>query len=540
MKNRARASLLIVVLLLVVFPLWSEEISYGYPDVFEDIETEMAGSPSVDTDMLMVFLKQWGAVLDEETLSVDPRWVAESDTVAQLESVYRIQTIQLEQLRREAKPVFSIMTDPSNPLYGFSRMKTDTSPGPIVTTVAHTFGIGAGLSQQLSTAGSVDLSVKHNISYASVDGGSTYSWKQAPSVGLTFQQPLGIGDRFIDGSYGKKVEEKQILQQAGASQAVGLTSGELAVQLMQLHHTRQALLESRWLLAQQVSLSQESLENAQLDYAAGLVSRNQVVKQELALKELLNQIGQFEQEIKSIESSIRTLSGKENVDDLADLSQIPSVSLQRVFSFAGGNIPNDGHTVTVAMENDSDYVAAERELRIAMLDKDLGNPADAPRLSVSMQLSPFYTVSAGNTLWDSVDRLFTTGSPNVSVSVSFMATDLSRSLGKTTDRLVGEKILQATISKEQARSAVMDRLSDLQRELDTAVAKLSVLMDSYTLAVTDVEVEQIRAEAGIADRTMVKRAELGMYESAFAILQQLRALRLLDARLSLLIGTGAL
>jgi hypothetical protein len=100
---------------------------------------------------------------------------------------------------------------------------------------------------------------------------------------------------------------------------------------------------------------------------------------------------------------------------------------------------------------------------------------------------------------------------------------------------VDEKIIQATISKNEAHSAVVDRLAELQRETDSAVAKLSLLMDSYTLAVTDVEVEQIKADAGISDRNRVKRAQLDMYEAAFAILQQLRTLRLIDAQLSLLV-----
>jgi outer membrane protein TolC len=373
------------------------------------------------------------------------------------------------------------------------------------------------------------------MSYASGDGGSTYSWEQNPSIGFTFQQPLGIGDRLIDGSYGRKIEEKQILQQTGAAEAIATTSGELAVQTIQLYHTRQALLESRWLLLQQILLSKETLENAELDFAAGLISRNQVLEQELALKEMVDQVRQLGQEINSMEFSIRSLSGVDDMESLADLALISLPILDRVLTLVGGKLSEDDQAITVALGNDSEYMSAERELRIALLDRDLGNPGDAPRLSVSLQLAPFYTVAAGNTLWDSVDSLFTSASPNFSVSVSFLATDLSRSLSRTTTKLVDEKIIQATISKNEAHSAVVDRLAELQRETDSAVAKLSLLMDSYTLAVTDVEVEQIKADAGISDRNRVKRAQLDMYEAAFAILQQLRTLRLIDAQLSLLV-----
>jgi hypothetical protein len=259
------------------------------------------------------------------------------------------------------------------------------------------------------------------------------------------------------------------------------------------------------------------------------------LEQELALKEMVDQVRQLGQEINSMEFSIRSLSGVDDMESLADLALISLPILDRVLTLVGGKLSEDDQAITVALGNDSEYTAAERELRIALLDRDLGNPGDAPRLSVSLQLSPFYTVAAGNTLWDSVDSLFTSASPNFSVSVSFLATDLSRSLSRTTTKLVDEKIIQATISKNEAHSAVVDRLAELQRETDSAVAKLSLLMDSYTLAVTDVEVEQIKADAGISDRNRVKRAQLGMYEAAFAILQQLRTLRLIDAQLSLLV-----
>jgi outer membrane protein TolC len=536
-KSFTMKLLLLSILLPVTLPIWSMDLSFGYPDVHEIIEVEDSTTTTVDTESLMVFLDQWDALLEGVTGSFDSKITAGSATVAQLESVYRIQTAQLEQLRREAKPVLSIITDPSNPIYGFSRIRTETPPGSgtTQTTIAHTFGIGAGLSQQLATAGSIDVSLKHNMSYASGDGGSTYSWEQNPSIGFTFQQPLGIGDRLIDGSYGRKIEEKQILQQTGAAEAIATTSGELAVQTIQLYHTRQALLESRWLLLQQILLSKETLENAELDFAAGLISRNQVLEQELALKEMVDQVRQLGQEINSMEFSIRSLSGVDDMESLADLALISLPILDRVLTLVGGKLSEDDQAITVALGNDSEYTAAERELRIALLDRDLGNPGDAPRLSVSLQLSPFYTVAAGNTLWDSVDSLFTSASPNFSVSVSFLATDLSRSLSRTTTKLVDEKIIQATISKNEAHSAVVDRLAELQRETDSAVAKLSLLMDSYTLAVTDVEVEQIKADAGISDRNRVKRAQLGMYEAAFAILQQLRTLRLIDAQLSLLV-----
>ncbi|NCA93088.1 hypothetical protein EOM82_07630, partial [bacterium] len=74
----------------------------------------------------------------------------------------------------------------------------------------------------------------------------------------------------------------------------------------------------------------------------------------------------------------------------------------------------------------------------------MGNPADAPTLSLSMNISPYYDPSAGNGLWGSFDELFTTGEPVFSVSVAFQSNDLARNTGRTTRSLADEKLVQAS------------------------------------------------------------------------------------------------
>ena len=527
MKQR---SIVLLMVITLTVPLWS----YTYPDVHTSLPSIVREKNPIDRNSLVEFLTQWN-ITDE---SEGQEFVAQSYTIAQLESVYRIQTAQLEQLRRQARPVFSILTDPSNPLYGFTSTKTqDFSAGfppSDVPFVSHQFGLGAAVSQQLSTAGSLDVTVRHSMSASSTNGGA-YAYKQSPSVAISLQQPLGIGRSIIDFSYGRKIEEKQLLQQSSAFDTVENTREELTIQIKQLYHSRQALIESRWLLVQQALLSDEALDKAELDFNAGIVSRNQLVRQQLLLQELSQQITVLEKEIHAIENSIRTLSGKQQIESLAPEALFISVdALQRILSYVDGNLSTREDALREAIKRDSDYRLAEQELQTALIDKALGNPGDAPRLSISMRLSPYTT--AGTTLWDSVDNLFSASDPTMSVSVSFIASDLARTLRKTTDKLVDEQIIQATITKEQAEDAVRTKLAQLQQEVDIAVYTLANLMQSYQLSVTDVEVEQIRANAGVSDRNSVQRAELKLYEAAFAVLQQLRSLCVLDAQITHFLG----
>lgn len=531
MKTKPSVLVLLLILSLATSVLYADNGQFSYPDMTEQPDISDRNLREVDKDALMVFLDQWDTALKDGSAVVDPQWVAGSDSIGQLQSVYRMQEAQLEQLRREAKPVFSIMTDPSNPLYGYTKMKTITT-GTLVSTESHQFGLGLGISQQLPTAGSIELTAKHAMSLTSLNGGVS-AWKQSPSLGISLQQPLGVGDRLIDGSYGKKVEQKQLLQLAGASDAIGDTTGELAVQTMQLTHTLQALKESRWLLVQQVELEQDSLDRAELDYQGGLISRNELITRELSLQRLLNQIRQLEQEIESVGQSVMTISGQEDLDGLDTLVHIPADAIQRLFSYAGGNLPQDKDTLESVLQADTDYKGAQREMQIASLDKSLGSPGDAVRLSVAMQLSPFYNVTPGNSLWDSIDGLFTASDPNFSVSVSIMATDLSRSLRKTTDALVDEQMVQATLAMEHARRAVIEQFSQYQQEIDSGLVTLSVLLDTYQLAVIDADVAHIQAQSGGADRQVVRRTEIALYKAAFDLLQHLRSLRLLDARIAL-------
>ena len=180
---------------------------------------------------------------------------------------------------------------------------------------------------------------------------------------------------------------------------------------------------------------------------------------------------------------------------------------------------------------------ADRDIQIAYLDQKLGNPADAPTFSVAMQLSPYYTPTAGNGLWGSFDELFSTGDPIFSVSVSFMETDLSRGTSRTTRALVDEQLVQASISKKEAESTVRQKIKDIQMRIDSGLDTVTLLLKDYDFAANDVEVERILAASYFGNDLSIRRKELAMYGAAFSLLQQLRSLTVLSAELEILLGS---
>jgi len=511
----------IVILLMQVSLLSAEPILFSYPDLTIQPEKSSADRNQPSLSAVEEFLVQWTHETDTEPSAV----IAQSATIQQLESVYRMQLAQTEQLRREARPRLSLVSDPANPVYGYTRMYQSTSPTtPEIFIEAHQFGLGATLSQQLPTAGSVDLTIKHAVSAANA-GGAGFIWEQQPVLSVSVQQPLGAGERFIDGSYGSKMLEKQLLVQEQARATVDQRQRELTVQILNQYYARQALKESRWLLVQQLGLQEETVNRAELDLSAGIISRTQLVQQQLARENLLAQIHQFDREIAALDTALYNLTGGQPVAEpsLDALMQ----SLSEITSYANRRLPQDPATVEQALSADADYMSAQRDLEIARIDKRLGTVADAPRLSVAMQVNPHYTATAANFI-DSFSELFGANQSELSVSVSFIASDLGRSTSKTVTALADEAIMQATIARDAARDAVLDQFDTCQEEIDLQLLNLSLNLEAYTIAVNDLDAATIRAEAGIIDQSTLRRAELSVYESAFTVLQHIRNMQVLQ------------
>jgi hypothetical protein len=512
--------------------------AYRYPDFNEQVTYRNSSGSAFDTDRLSEFLAQWQDSESGGFASVKDLVGMQNPTVAQLDSVYRIQGIQLDQLRRQARPIVSIMTDPGNPLYGFSVVTAPNFAGPPAdtTTISHNFGLGAGLSQQLPTAGSLDLTLKHGISVSSVDGGA-WKWKQLPSVGLTLRQSLGLGDSWLDTGYGRNLETKQLLQQSGAADAVGQAKNQLSLQVLQFRGTLQALYESKWLATRQAILADDAITEAQADLDLGIISRNQLILKQSAFAQQLLQIAELEREIASVSNTLDRLSsgsvtGSFDYGALIDLEAITALEQYR-----NGALLSNEALYAAALGADPDYMQADRDIQIARLDQKLGNPADAPTFSVAMQLSPYYTPTAGNGLWGSFDELFSSGDPVFSVSISFMATDLSRSTSRTTRALVDEQLVQASISKTEAESTVYQKIKDLQLRIDSGLDMVTLLLKDYDFAVNDVEIERILAASYFGNDLSIRRKELAMYGAAFSVLQQLRSLTALSAELAIVLGS---
>jgi outer membrane protein TolC len=516
-----------IALLLIQVSLFSAESTvFSYPDLSIQPERELINRNEISLSAVEEFLVQWKHDKDTEPSSV----IAESATIQQLESVYRIQLAQTDQLRREARPRLSLVSDPANPVYGYTRMYQSTGAPPTEVFIeAHQFGLGATLSQQLPTAGSVDLTVKHAVSATNT------VWAQQPVLSLSVQQPLGAGEYLLDPSYGKKLLEKQLLGQEQARATVDQTRKELTVQILNQYYARQALKESRWLLIQQLVLQDETVTRAELDFASGIISRNQLVQQQLARENLLAQIHQFDREIASLDTALDKLTGGKSVIEpsVEELMQ----SLDEIASYAHGRFPQDLATIEQALSSDADYMRAVRDLEIARIDKRLGTVADAPRLSVAMQVNPHYSATA-TTFTDSFGELFGANQSELSVSVSFIASDLGRSVSKTVSSLADEAMLQATIAQGTARDAVLDQFDAYQQEIDLQLLNLSLDLEAYTVAVHDLEISSIRAEAGIIDNFTLRRAELQVYEEAFAMLQQVRNMYLLQLEISQFLSTS--
>lgn len=508
-----------------------------YPNLGETVVFSSMPTASYDDTELAAFFGEWGLPLSDEMSHG-----LKNSTIATLESVLRIQTIQVEQLRRQGRPIFSLLSDPANPLYGFSRVVAPNVDMTVIpptlsdqVTLSHKFGLGLGLSQLLPTAGSLDLAMRHGITVSSDDGGA-WRWRQSPSVALTLRQPLALGDSLLDASYGQRRLERQLLLREGASDAVRRASEEIEVQSMRLRGALQALLENRWLALQQAKLADDAAGDARKDLELGLISRNQVILQENALSKQLLQVGALDREIDSARHQLEMLLGREisleqNGADLVSLEAIASLGV-----YQGGFLVEDAQYLRRALDSDADHREAQRDLQVARLERSLGNPSDAPTLSLSMQLSPYYSPTAGNGLFGSVNELFATGEPIFSVSVAFQSSDLSRSSGKTTRALSDEQIVQASIAREAAGASVAQRLRDFQMRIESGLSTLALLLEEYRFAVQAIEIERILAESYQGNTLSMRQRELARYGAAFSLLQHMRSMTLLAAELNLFIG----
>ncbi|AEV28636.1 hypothetical protein SpiGrapes_0808 [Sphaerochaeta pleomorpha str. Grapes] len=514
----------------------------SYPDLVQPNPGSKPSYESLDISQVQAFLTQWQGEETDQAISLGAFSKAlaanlsvRNATLQQLRSVYQIQSRQLANLKDQAKPVFALFSDASNPLYSYSLVTVNTTGGITTTTESHKLGIGASMTQQLPSAGSVSLTVKEGSTLSLNDLETDWRWTHKPSVGFTFQQPLGLGEGLIDTSYASKILERKTLEQTGAMDAIASTQSALVLQGSSLFVLRQNLMESRYLLQRQQKLVEEELSDTDSDYIAGRVSKNDLERKTYAREQLLLQISSLSDQIDSVEDSLGTLYGPL-------FSSVPyrvSVSLEnveRLFSYRGTALLDDSALFEKVLKNDATYKEALRKKRIAQIDSMFNNLADSPMFSLGMQLSPYYDTSQGNGFFGSIGELFSNGKPVVSVSVNFSASDLAMRTTSMTKEIAGESLSQAIIQVTEAMQGVTSNLEDFQRRLNQQILSLRLALSDYQIKANDVEVERIRTTMGLGSASSIEIRENLTYASAFTVLQSLRELELLSLELDNLLG----
>ncbi len=518
----------IMTLLLLLFTLQLSAVSY--PSVHENIPLGIQNQTVLKKEVLESFLDTFGQPSTTDFDSIADSVLEESSAINSLRSVVNIQDIQLKKLKREKLPKFSFINTPQTPLYGYRNNTSQLGAPPATTTVeSHTIGLSGAITQQLPTAGSIDLSLSNTATY-SKSTTTAWTWKQSPSVALTFSQPLFINNKIIDFSYASTLLARQEEKKEQALRALDNTKDSLSLTSVTLLHTYQGLQETKWTLSQEALLSEKVVEDAKESLMLGLISENQLTLQINSYKQQLLQIAELENEIASIMSSLSSL-GLTHTNGVFTLPTISYIDIEYVSTYSGNKLINNDSVLQKALTNDSDYVSALSSVRDAQFQLDLGNPADAPILSVSMNYSPFITSTGGADFGQSFSDLFSPTDHNISVSVSVIASDLSRSLSRSTTALAKEQLLQAQIALDDARKEVVETIRSMQSAINTSLEKVKINTTSYEMAREMVEIEKIKALVGQSNDEAIKRAEINMYRSAFSLLSSLR--KVYELRVSL-------
>lgn len=492
--------LTIVVLFALILPLGA----VSYPSLTGQYELEQSERVPLDQESLKAFIQEWQD-RSLPTFTQADRKLREtlqqgSLNLAQLQSLYRMQSEQLQFQKKEQGLKFGIS---STPLYSLSRSRAIGGPG---FDTKHTFGIGASVSTKLATGASASLSFKQNSSYGmNSTAASDWEWTHSPSVALSIAQPLWIGDGILDAKYADRQIDKQRIALKNSSLSVEQLMDALVSQGTSQLAALQALMESRFLLGEQLILEQASLKDAQKDLSEGRISRNAYESRTLYLNQLRFSLSEIERQAESVRSSLAKLWGSvEYPQQIALDSELFTAIPPLVF--------DKDKLLARVLESDPSYALALGKLRSLELDAKLKNPSDAPMVNISLQYAPVLEPSY---------------EPTFSVSVGFSASDLFRSASKLSSRLANEGVLQARKEVEKVRQDITTEIEEIQRSVDGLLLNLSVSLNDYSIKENAVEVERIRSSVGLANESSIRTKELAWYEAAFTVLQILRELRLI-------------
>jgi len=499
---RKTLTITIIACLVMALPLFAS----SYPMLTAQYELGMEETVPLEQEVLQAFIEEWQDLSLPTFAQVDQmlRKALEQGNLnlEQLQSLYRIQSEQLDFQKREQGFKVGIS---SSPLYSLSRSPSYGTWPPTYDTT-HSFGVGASVSTKLATGASASLTFKQSSSYTLNSApGKTWEWTHSPSVGMTLNQPLWVGDGLVDTKYADKQLEKQgIALQNSRLSVEQLKSGLISQGNSQLV-ALQALMESRFLLGEQLTLEQASLKDAQNDLAEGRISRNAYESRTLLLNQLRFSLSEIEHQIESIQASLSLVWERDEYPmqvalESALFTSIPALVLDKEKLMA------------MLLENDQAYALAMGNLQSAELDARLQNPADAPMFNISLQYAPIFELSY---------------EPTYSVSIGFSASDVFRSTSRLSSSLADEGIQQARIEVTQAKQNLETKVEEIQRNVEGLLISLSVGLNDFQSKDNAVEVERIRSSVGLANQSSIRAKELARYEAAFTVLQILRELRLI-------------
>ena len=510
------------IMTLLLLLLTSQLSAVSYPKIDELFPRDTKNQTVLNKEVLESFIESFSLPRTTDFDSIAQKVANEASLIQTLKSVVNIQTIQLDSLKREKLPKFSFVNTPQVPLYGYRNNTSQSAAPPATTVESHTIGISGGIKQQLPTAGSIDLSLSNTSTYSQVVGISPWGWKQSPSATLSFSQPLFINEKIVDFSYARTSLERQQEKQLDAMRTLENTQESLSLSAITLLHTYQSLKETRWTLVQEALLSEAAVEDSKYNLTLGLISENQLTLQINGYKQLLLQIDELDNEIASLESSLTSFGLVQTNGGFA-LPEITYNDISYVLSFGGNKLINSEQMFQRALLNDEEYLSALANVRDAQAAINLGNPADAPIINISMNYAPFISATAGADFAQSFNDVFSASTKqNVSVSVSVIANDLSRSLSKSTKALAQEQLIQAQLALDDAREQVVETIRSMQSTINTTLENVKINTSSYEMAKESVEIEKIKESVGQSDEETIKRAEIAMYRSAFSLLSSIR------------------
>lgn len=500
---------IIVVLLSIALPL-----SASYPSLTPQYEGGVEELPTLDQDVLEgleAFIEEWqdlsGPTFTEADQALRIALKQGNLNLEQLQSLYRMQEEQLAFQKREQGFKVGLT---SQPLYALGRSINRGAGGVVTFDTNHTLGVSASVSKKLGTGGSATLSTKH-ISISSLNSAPNSSWKwtHSPSVKLSVDQPLFLGEGFLDTKYSANQMGKQNIAVENSLLSVDQLTSGLVAQGNGLLSALQALLEGRYVLGEQIVLERTSLEEAKKDRDAGRISENTYKAKTLFLDQLHFSLSEIERQIRGIESSLALLWGekeypKQVILDPGLVSVVSKLSLDK------------NMVIATILKQDPAYRIAANKLESARLDIKLKNPADAPRVNLSLEYNPILDPSY---------------EPIFSVSIGFSASDLFRSTSKLSATLAAEGVLQAEKEVEKAKQDIETKVDETMRSIEGLTLNLAIGLHDFALKTNAYEVEEIRYSFELANANSLRVKKLAWYEAAFTVLQTLRELNLIALEL---------